>query len=90
MPEIDLIAFLDEHQEKRIMAAARLDKDESWCSESVPYKGGISALVEPIRARFPDLFASVKDAELYLMNVHFRNMHFKQNTAGQQYPGWSV
>jgi hypothetical protein len=83
---IDLCAF-HEGEDHKIMAVAALDDGTFWKSESAPYKGAGGQIAPQVAAKFPDLFPTAKDAEMWFIWTHFRNMKFKQNTAGQAYPG---
>lgn len=78
--DLDLVSFVRDDQ-LVLMAVTR-----EWNSDPVPNKGAIGPLAEKAFAKFPDLFASKRDCESWLMLVHFRNMGFGANSAGQPYP----
>lgn len=78
--ELDLV-YWEIDGARKMMA---MTKD--WHSSETPAKGAIGSIADEIMARFPDLFATKKDAETFLTIRHFQNMSEHQNRAGQEYP----
>lgn len=81
--DLDLISFAQDGALKLMVAAGG---DEGWFSTAVPNTGAIQSLSAQVVAQFPDMFATTKDCEMWLMLVHAKNMHRGQNVAGQDYP----
>lgn len=78
--ELDLIYWEIDGQRKMMGVT------KQWHSSEVPSKGAIGPIADEIMKEFPDLFATKKDAEMFLTVRHFQNMSQHQNRAGQEYP----
>ncbi len=78
--DIDLIYW--KHGEVSKMSACTAD----WLSAEVDSKGAIGPLAREIVQKFPELFATEKDAQSFLTIRHFHNMSRKVNVAGLSYP----
>ncbi len=78
---IDLV-FINDSGGGKMMAVT----NQYWCTEMVPSKGAFGVLAPAIVAQFPDLFADVRECEMQLVAIHFRNMTKGENLACQSYP----
>lgn len=77
---VDLIYW--ENGASRRMSACTAD----WLSTEFDAKGAVSLLAKEVTEKFPSVFASVKDAETFLMVQHFKNMICGTNSFGLFYP----